>query len=324
VFAWTVARLLLDTANNAISWTGEMTLFGVGVNSESGSASGAPPKTLLGYHVIDLIGHGAGSTIYAVNDPSTGQLYAAKHVVRKKDKDIRFIEQLEAEHAVGQLVRHPGLRRTIELKINKNMLLKVIDAVLVMELFDGRPLEFVKPKTLIGLIDVFIATARALDALHSQGYVHCDLKPNNILLGDKGAVKVIDLGQACKFGTVKKRIQGTPDFISPEQVNCGPVTVRTDVFNLGATMYWALSGKKLPTLFTVKQKENSFLLDAKIDPPHAINKSIPETLSNFVMECVKTSPVKRPKNMNEVAQRLEVIKHALLKDPNFAAQPVGV
>ncbi len=300
-----------------------MTLFGVGVNSESGSDSGSVPKSLYGYDVIDLIGHGAGSTIYAVSDPRTGQLYALKHVVRNKDKDIRFIEQLEAEHLVGQNVKHPGLRRTFDLKINRNLLRKPIDAALVMELFDGRPLEFAKPKTLIELLNVFIGTARALDSLHSMGYVHCDLKPNNILLGDKGAVKVIDLGQAAKFATVKKRIQGTPDFISPEQVNCGPVTVRTDVFNLGATMYWALAAKKLPTLFTVKQKENSFLLDAKIDPPQAFNKTVPETLGNFVMECVKTSPVKRPKNMNEVAQRLEVIKHAILKDPAMAAQAVG-
>ena len=301
-----------------------MTLFGVGVSSDSGSeASTALPKTLFGYHVIGLIGHGAGSTIYAVSNPSTGQVYALKHVVRRKDKDLRFVEQLEAEHAVGQLVKHPGLRRTIDLKINKTMLMKVTEAALVMELFDGRPLEFVKPPTLLGLVDVFIATAKALDSLHSLGYVHCDLKPNNIMLGENFAVKVIDLGQAAKFATVKKRIQGTPDFIAPEQVNCGPVTVRTDVFNLGATMYWALTGKKLPTLYTVKQKQNSFLLDAKIDPPHTINKGVPETLSNFVMECVRTSPVKRPKNMNEVAQRLEVIKHSLLKDPVLAQQSVA-
>ncbi len=303
---------------------GEMTLFGVGLSSDANSvATAATPKTLFGYNVISLIGYGAGSTIYAVNDPTTGQLYALKHVVRKKDKDVRFVEQLEAEHAVGQLVKHPGLRRTIDLKINKTLLKKVTEAALVMELFDGRPLEFVKPPTLLGLVDVFIATAKALDSLHAMGYVHCDLKPNNIMLGDKGSVKVIDLGQAAKFATVKKRIQGTPDFISPEQVNCGPVTVRTDVFNLGATMYWALAEKKLPTLYTIKQKENSFLLDAKIDPPHAINKSVPETLSNFVMECVKTSPVKRPKGMNEVVQRLEVIKHTLLKDPVLAQQSVA-
>jgi serine/threonine protein kinase len=288
-----------------------MTLFGVSTNPST--SSGAVPKSLFGYDVIDLIGEGAGSSIYAVSDPANSHLYALKHVTNKGDKDHRFIEQLESEHEVGQLVRHPGLRRTIDLRINRNILFKVTDAVLVMELFDGRMLEFVKPKTIVGQIEVFIKTARALDALHSLGYVHCDLKPNNILLNDAGEVKVIDLGQAAKQGTIKKRIQGTPDFISPEQVQCGPVTYRTDVFNLGATMYWSLSGKKLPTLYTVKKKENSFLLDARIDSPHSINKLIPEQLSNLVMECVKTSPVKRPKNMNEVASRLETILHAVSK-----------
>jgi serine/threonine-protein kinase len=291
-----------------------MTLFGVGISLASSATTSPPPKSLFGYHVIDLIGEGAGSLIYAVSDPASGQIYALKHVVRDKDKDIRFVEQLEAEHEVGKLVRHPGLRRTIDLKVNKNLLLKVTDAALILELFDGRPLEFLKPPTTLGLVDVFIKTAKALDALHSLGYVHCDLKPNNILLNEKFDVKVIDLGQAAKQGTKKSRIQGTPDYIAPEQVHCNPVTFRTDVYNLGATMYWALSGKKLPTLYTVSRKgENSFLLDAKIETPTNINPQIPEPLSNLVMECVKTSPVKRPKSMNEVATRLETIRHGVTK-----------
>ena len=300
-----------------------MTLFGVGANSAPGAAGGVP-KSLFGYDILDKVGEGAGSVIYAVSDPKDSHLYALKHVVNDGDKTHRFIEQLESEHEVGQLVRHPGLRRTYDLKYNKSMLFKITDAALVMELFDGRMLEFAKPKTILGQVDVFIKTGKALEALHGLGYVHCDLKPNNILVNDVGEVKVIDLGQAAKQGTVKKRIQGTPDFISPEQVNCGPVTYRTDVFNLGATMYWSLSGRKLPTLYTVKKKENSFLLDARIDSPHTIDKSVPEPLSNLVMECVKTSPVKRPKNMNEVVSRLEVIRHAIAKSATPPSQSASL
>src|SRR4051794_15168888 len=100
-----------------------MTLFGVGIHNDSAvPATSGAPKSLFGYHVIDQIGEGAGSLIYAVSDPATKHLYALKHVTRKNEKDIRFVEQLEAEHEVGKQVRHPGLRKTIDLKINKNLL----------------------------------------------------------------------------------------------------------------------------------------------------------------------------------------------------------
>ena len=67
------------------------------------------PRKLFDYDVIDLIGQGAGSLIYVVSDPRNNQLFALKHVVRKTDKDDRFIEQLENELEVGSQVKHPGL-----------------------------------------------------------------------------------------------------------------------------------------------------------------------------------------------------------------------
>jgi len=289
-----------------------MSLFWVTSTRETSSAT---PTSIGGYEIIRLIGEGAGSLIYAASDPNTRQVYAIKHVLRKNEKDVRFVEQLETEFEVGRQVRHPGLRRVYDLKINKNIIFKVTDAILVMELFDGRPLEFNVPKTLLGIVDVFIKTALALDSLHTMGYVHCDLKPNNILLNEKLDVKVIDLGQAAKTGTAKKRIQGTPDYIAPEQVKCQPVTFRTDVYNFGTTMYWALTGgQKLPTLYTLKKSENSLLVDDLMPTPHKVNPSVPEPLSNLVMECVRVNPLKRPKGMNDVARRLEIMRHVLEKD----------
>jgi serine/threonine protein kinase len=291
--------------------------------SSTSSASISAPTSIGGYEIIRMIGEGAGSTIYAVSDPNTRQVYALKHVTRKNDKDVRFVEQLETEHEVGQLVRHPGLRRTYDLKINKSMLFKITEGILVMELFDGRPLEFFVPKTLIGIVDTFIKTAEALDALHLMNYVHCDLKPNNILLNDQSDVKVIDLGQAAKTGTAKSRIQGTPDYIAPEQVKCQPVTFKTDIYNLGATMYWTLTGgTKLPTLYTLKKSDNSMLVDDLMAPPRKLNPQVPEPLSNLVMECVRVNPVKRPKGMGDIARRLEIIRHVLTKDEGSNAQAV--
>lgn len=272
----------------------------------------ALPRRLFGYEVIQFIGEGAGSTIYAVNHPETHQLYALKHVIRKNDKDIRFIEQLEAEwDALKKIPAHPNLRRAVDFKVNRTMLWKVVEAALVMELFDGIPLEREIPRSNARLLRIFIETASALRALHNAGLVHCDLKPNNIMYGPKGEVKVIDLGQACPIGTSKERIQGTPDFISPEQVKCKPVTPQTDVFNLGATMYWCLCASKIPTLFTVGKGDNSILSDELIPTPISLNPLLPEGLSNFVMECVRSNPQKRPADMGEVISRLELFHHML-------------
>jgi len=281
---------------------------------EGGSTtSDGLPRDVLGYEVIDFIGEGAGSLLYAVSHPQTAQLYALKHVKPKTDRDQRFVEQLETEYAVGQLVRHPALRRSIEMKVSRTLFRKVTEAALVLELFDGQPLDSLPSPSVKGVVEIFIHVAEALDALHGIGYIHCDLKPNNILVGPGGEVKVIDLGQACQKGTAKTRIQGTPDYIAPEQVKCLPCSVETDVYNFGATLYWALTGSHVPTLFRLKRSENSFLLDGKIPTPAELNPKVPEQLSNLVMECCRTNPAKRPHGMRDLILRLEIIHHVLSK-----------
>jgi serine/threonine protein kinase len=156
--------------------------------------------------------------------------------------------------------------------------------------------------------------------MHVMGYAHCDIKPNNILRDDQGRVKVIDFGQSAKIGTIKERIQGTPDFIAPEQVARRPISLQTDVFNLGATLYWALTGKHIPTLYTVNKKcENSFLLDTRIDSPQDLNPRVPNALSNLVMECIATKPQKRPADMDQVITRLELAKHVLTRSTDTTA-----
>jgi len=277
------------------------------------------PKELFGYEVLDYLGQGARSDIYVVSHPDTHQLYALKHVVRKSDKDDRFFEQLENEYEVGRQATHPGLRRCIDLKINRTLLRKNIDAALVMELFDGSPLDVKPPASLTETMDCFIQTAKALDVLHQLGYVHCDLKPNNILRAPNGQVKVIDLGQAACIGTVKKRIQGTPDYISPEQVKCQAISTRTDVYNFGATFYWALTGRNLPTLFTIEKSENSFLVDDKMASPRDLNPGVPEQLSNLIMQCVKLTPAKRPE-LSDVIRRLEIIEHVIKRNSKSSTQ----
>lgn len=271
-------------------------------------------QKLLQYEVLGRLGEGAKSTIYKVRDPNNGRIFALKHVIRKDEKDIRFVEQMESEFEVAKAFHHPHLRRCFEFKTNKTMIFKVTEAFLTMELVDGLPLDVALPKQLLGMLDVFIQAAGALHAMHKAGYVHCDIKPINIMITSDGSVKVIDFGQSCKIGTTKERIQGTPDYIAPEQVARKPVTAQTDVFNLGATMYWATTGRTIPTLYTVqKGSENAILSDSLFQTPQQLNPTIPDPLNRLIMECIATSPSKRPATMEVVIQRLELVKHVLLK-----------
>jgi serine/threonine protein kinase len=270
-------------------------------------------QKIFNYEVLERLGEGAHSTIYAVTD-TMGRLYALKHVVRDDPKDIRFVEQMETEFEISRQFTHPNLRRTFELKINKAMLVKVTEAFLVMELFDGKPLDVRPPRDMMQIIDTFIQVAQGLRSMHQMGFAHCDLKPNNILRSEGGQVKIIDFGQSCRIGTVKERIQGTPDYIAPEQVNRRPISVQTDVFNFGATLYWVLTNKVIPTLYTVNKKgDNSFLLDTRIDTPADLNPKVPPALSNLVIECISTKPQRRPADMDAVMTRLELARHILTK-----------
>ena len=281
-------------------------------------------QTLLHYEVLERLGEGARSTIYKVLDPSTRQTLALKHVIRNDPKDIRFIEQMEAEYEISRQLTHKNLRRSFDLKIIKSLLLKVNEAFLVMEYFDGKPLETELPPDLGDVLDLFIQAAEGLKVMNNMGLVHCDIKPNNILRDRHGRVKVIDYGQSCKIGTVKDRIQGTPDFIAPEQVARKPVIPQTDVFNLGATLYWCLTGRHIPTLYTVNKKgENSFLLDTAIPAPSELNPVCPVPVSNLVLECISTNPNKRPADMDTVIRRLELGRHVLSKrnNPNWKPDP---
>ena len=263
------------------------------------------PRSLFGYVVCERLGLGALSTIYAVKDPKTGQRYALKHVVPQTEKHIRFVEQLTNEFEVSKLFRHPALRKSIDLKISKRLFGGIKEAGLVLEMFDGKPIDQDHPGALRQVSECMVKAGKALAALHHLRLIHCDTKPGNILRNEAGDVKVIDFGQTCPADTVKQRVQGTPDFIAPEQVKCRPVGVYTDVFNFGATLYWALTGRRIPTLMTVDRKSRSMLVEQGFPKPHEINPHVPEDLSLMVMRCVRVNIEQRPRTIVEVLQLLE-------------------
>lgn len=260
---------------------------------------------LDGYEVISRLGWGARSTIFAVSDKKTGQVYALKRVVRKSPDDDRFLEQAEQEYSIASQFDHPALRRCIRL-IRKRKLLKTIELLMLMELVDGTSLDVHRPNSLAKQIRIFLQVASGLSAMHRLGFVHADIKPNNILVNEHMLVKIIDFGQSCTIGTVKQRIQGTPDYIAPEQVGRGPLTAATDVFNFGATMYWCVTDHHIPTLIPKKKADGEKERPREFKKPHELNPKIPTVLSRLIEDCVQNRPSHRPPDFTSVITRLEL------------------
>lgn len=280
-----------------------------------------PGAKVAGFNVMTELGRGAASIIYLVQDPKTKQIWALKHVYKENPKGQRFLDQTEREYGVASKLDHPTIRKLDRL-IKSRKLMTVKDIYLIMEYVDGISLEQHPPKSFDEALDIFRQVARGLAHMHHRGYVHADMKPNNIVVTDEGQVKIIDLGQSCPVGTVKERIQGTPDYIAPEQVHRRAITEKTDTYNLGATMYWVLTSRHIPTALPKGDTLVSSLDDEFIEKPKPVmelNARTSQMLNDLIMQCVEVDPEKRPASMEKVAETLDLLHAKLVAEQQATA-----
>ncbi len=270
---------------------------------------------LAGYDLVERIGTGAGAIITLAREKLSRRPVAIKHVVCRQPEDIRFIKQAETEYEVGSRCEHPYLRKCYEI-IRTKRWLKTKELFLIMEFVEGAPLEEQCPEELSDILPLFIKIAEGLQALHGFGYAHADIKPHNILITRDGGVKIIDFGQSCSLGHKKDRVQGTPDYMAPEQVQRRKIDHRTDLFSLGATMYWVLTGKYFRTSISTAPTGTKVVdIEARraSEPPIELNPEVPLALSNLIMECCAPEREHRPADMREFISRIELVQHLLAR-----------
>ncbi|QQE12776.1 serine/threonine protein kinase [Planctomycetota bacterium] len=270
---------------------------------------------ILGFEVIATLGHGARSTIYAVRDKKSRQIFALKRVVRSSSSDQRFIDQAVSEHEVASRFNNPILRKSLKLYRQRSFL-RTSEVYVLMEMVDGQTLEQYEPSGLLELLHICKHVATGLGVMHTENIVHADMKPNNVMVTTSGQVKVIDFGQSCQNGAVKERIQGTPDYIAPEQVMRRNITPQTDVFNLGATMYWLITKRHVPTMIPKGKAGVDLRTDDRCVPPMELNEDVPPALSSLVMDCVERHPKNRPTTMQQIIDRMDIAAAQIARRDN--------
>lgn len=300
----------------------------LGTTGRGGRGSGSLTRVAdlaSGYNIIEKLGTGAKSTIYKVVDPKTGKTYALKRVIREAHEDNRFLEQAITEYEISHQADHPALRRAYEICKLRKWGIQLTEVQVVMEYVQGVSLEQHRPTDMVEIVDLFLKVGDGIEALHKLGFLHTDLKPNNILTCVDGTIKIIDFGQGCPIGFRKRRIQGTPDYIAPEQVMRRPLTQQTDIFNFGATLYWVLTGRAYPTAYTnmvTKKPERLGIAHSRgVPAPRDINEAVPIPLSRLVMESCNEKPYQRPRDMRNVISRLEAVHHLLTRKPESPPEP---
>lgn len=270
---------------------------------------------LPNYRVLEQIGTGAGSMLYKAAAAGTGELYTIKYVKRISDDSDKLIQQMRDEHACGGSLEHPVLRKTHEMRFTRKGLAKT-GALLFMEYVDGVTLhEWSKDRSLIELLDLFEKVAEGLDAMHKGGFVHADLKPGNILITHDGLVKLIDFGQSSPINKAKERVQGTIDYMAPEQGARKKLDARTDVFGLGATLHRLLTGRPVATEMNQRVDLHSLgRVGVRIDEnQQPTMEELPAVIAKLINDCCADEPGRRPQNMQAFIERLEMARLILIR-----------
>jgi eukaryotic-like serine/threonine-protein kinase len=269
------------------------------------TVSGPPKFAGMKYRVINTLGTGAGSTILLISDKTAGgKRYALKVVRKQEPEDEVYVQQAMTEFEAAKKLNHPAIAKVFDCRTKKAWF-KVKGVELLLEYVDGKTLDEIEAPELGQLVLMFCQVSSALTHMHRRGVFHGDLKPGNIMLAKNGQVKLIDFGTAWVRGQEKNRIQGTPNFIAPEQANEKLVDEKTDIYNLGATMY---------RMFTGRYAQQGILKpgeDRKLVPPIKVNPRIPAALNELIIASLSLDPSKRPSGMFEMRDQLSAIAKQL-------------
>jgi serine/threonine protein kinase len=268
-------------------------------------------KTIGQCLIQQKLGQGGMGTVYLARHLTLNKPVAVKVLRGDLPTDVQGVDRFLREARSAARLDHPRIVHIYDAGQQKGVY------YIVMQYVPGESLATrLRREQRLSAQDalrVFRAVAEGIQHAHTNGIVHRDIKPDNILLGSDGSVKIVDFGLACviesdpnlsRTGT----ILGSPNFMSPEQATGQRVDKRTDVYSLGATLYQMLTG--LPPF----QASSSIGVVCKVvreplRPPHELNASIPTPLSRFVCHLMNKDREKRIPTIRDAIAQLDRLEN---------------
>jgi TolB-like protein/Tfp pilus assembly protein PilF len=257
------------------------------------------------YQIIEELGKGGMGRVYRVLDKELKEEVALKLIKLEIAKDKKTIERFKNELKVARKISHRNVGRMYELMEEAGM------HFITMEYVPGQDLRGLIRQT--GQLTTGKAVAIAkeicegLDEAHRQGVVHRDLKPSNIIIDRQGNARILDFGIARSIAgkgiTGAGVMIGTPEYMSPEQVEGKETDQRSDIYSLGIILYEMVTGRvpfEGDTPFSIGVKQKGEIPR----PPKEVNDQIPEGLNRVILECMEKERGKRYQSVGDLHSNL--------------------
>ncbi len=272
----------------------------------SALASAVPEVAYADYRLKRLLDAGGVGKVYRAVRRTDGHEVAVKFLRKSFHADPEAIARFRAEAATVATLDHPGI-----VKVHGTGRTPAGLYFMVLDLVDGADLWQVAAKREIALSEAIDWMAQACDVLehlHARGVIHCDLKPGNLLLGSAGRVRMTDFGFARSQFAGNRGVAGTAGFMAPEQVSgvWGPISPRTDIYGLGAVLYWLLTGRPPFQGHRVGDVLSQVVSGHEAVPPSDLRAGIPESLNAICTKCLTKRAADRFASAQGLAQSLAV------------------
>jgi Tol biopolymer transport system component len=288
------------------------------------------PGTRLGpYEITALVGAGGMGEVYRARDTRLDRVVAIKmlrdHLSNDPDRRMRF----EREARVISQLNHPHICALFDVGRENGA------DYLVIEYLDGQTLADrlrKGPLPIEQALEFAIQIAEALDAAHRKGIIHRDLKPANVMLTKTGA-KLLDFGiaritpaagtEGSRDGTLTAEgaLLGTPQYMTPEQLEGREADARSDLFAFGAVLYEMLTGRRAFAGESLS-RVTAAVLDSQPIPVSRIEPRVPAVLERVVTTCLAKDPDERWQSAGDLGRELRWIRDSDVRGPS-AAPPRG-
>jgi tetratricopeptide (TPR) repeat protein/TolB-like protein len=281
-------------------------------------------RTLLHYEIVEKLGEGGMGEVWLARDTRLGREVAIKVLSPEVAADPERLERFRREAKAVAALNHPNIVTIHSVEEDGEI------PFFTMEHVEGMTLSKIIPEAGFDpgrFLDLAIDIADAVSAAHDAGITHRDLKPGNIMISQRGQLKVLDFGLAkvtreeskqvhsdshleTEFLTSEGQILGTTPYMSPEQLKGQPVDQRSDIFSLGTILYAMATGKH-PFLADSSAEVISSILSHHPPEVAEVKEGLPDYLSGVIHRCLEKEPADRYQSARGLKDDLVKLRNSL-------------